>query len=95
MTTRQLPDCGELSSIFSSILRRWIGENMEEVRRRNKTEEYITKGCCATHDFCDANQAMLNALALFGITEYDCTDEALGKLIDEAWAMSKGYEFRY
>ncbi len=40
-------------------------EQMHEVRERNEDEE--NKNICHTHDFCDSNQAMLDALESLGV----------------------------
>lgn len=42
-------------------------EEYAEVRRRNRTPEYA--GCCASHDFCDANMVMLAAMSDCGIDD--------------------------
>lgn len=48
----------QLSQEFSEIIRGWLTDDeLAEVIRRNATPEY--EGDCATHDFCDPNQAML------------------------------------
>ena len=49
-------------------------------------------GICASHDLCDANQAMIDALGRFNV-EYDSQDEAQGKLIDAAWSLAKAQGF--
>lgn len=76
---------------FSAILREWLTPaDLLEIDRRNKTEEY--GGLCATHDFCDPNQAMIDALESFGL-EYEGHDEVQGKLIDLAWSIAKANQF--
>lgn len=46
---------------FDAVLREWLTPaEYAEVLRRNGTPEY--SDCCASHDFCDANMAMLDAL---------------------------------
>jgi hypothetical protein len=50
----------QLAQEFSRLLRRDLSEHeMSEVIARNATTEY--SGCCATHDFLDANMTMFEA----------------------------------
>ena len=49
-----------LAQSFASTLRRWLApEQMRAVVARNTLASYST--ACASHDFCDANMAMLEA----------------------------------
>jgi hypothetical protein len=62
---------GDAAAQFSRILNEWLSpEIIAEINRRNASPEYKGRGCCATHDFCDPNQAMLDAFEFFGI-EFD------------------------
>ena len=50
----------KLAQEFSRLLRRDFSDHeMSEVIARNATAEY--NGCCATHDFLDANMTMFEA----------------------------------
>lgn len=50
----------KLSEAFLKVLTEWLTpDERREVDRLNRTSEYI--GCCATHDYCDANMAMFEA----------------------------------
>lgn len=74
---------------FLRIVREWCGpEQCAEIDRRNATSEYAYHGHCASHDFCDPNQAMIDALTKFEIT-YDAQCDALGLLIDDVWGEAK------
>jgi hypothetical protein len=57
----------QLARVFSILLRYEIGEeNLNTVNERNATEPY-QHGACATHDYCDSNQFMIDAfVAIFG-----------------------------
>lgn len=84
------PAC--LARWFSTILREWIEpHDMKEVIRRNKTPDYAS-GSCASHDLCDANQAMLNALETVGL-EWHGADDPLDPLIAAAWSIARRAEF--
>jgi hypothetical protein len=51
---------------FSRVLRHCIGGDMAEVVRRNSAEP-AGSGVCHSHDFCDANMAMLEAFHNLGL----------------------------
>lgn len=84
----------ELANTFSAVLNEWIHEKLYEVNLRNKEKNYIEGSWCATHDFCDANQAMIDAFKkVFG---YEPTgrDQKDNSLIDHAWNIAKHAEFK-
>jgi hypothetical protein len=85
-----------LAREFSRVLRSWLSPaQMRAVRERNKTQKYAK--CCASHDFCDANMAMLEACAkLTGKpeTDHDFADEDLCAIVNSAWALARAGEFR-
>lgn len=62
---------------------------MAEVNIRNQTEEYRSGNLCASHDFCDPNQAMIDALEYFGHS----WDVDYNELINEAWEIAKSHRF--
>lgn len=48
---------------FSRLLTQYLGkETMREVNRKNSTVEYVNGGFCATHDYCDSNVFMWEAV---------------------------------
>jgi hypothetical protein len=55
----------------------------------NGTPEYTANSLCATHNYCDSNQAMIDALKAFGV-EWD-SDNC--DLCNAAWALAKQAEF--
>ena len=49
-----------LAAAFTNVVWEWTTPTeLAEIKRRNATPEYA--GCCATHDFFDANMAMEQA----------------------------------
>jgi hypothetical protein len=83
---------------FSRVLHEWLtADELAEALRRNASPEYA--GCCATHDFCDANMAMQEAFIAAGLPDpglfhgvHDCglsTDD----LWDAAWDAAKAANF--
>lgn len=95
-TRTETPTAQELAHKFSQLL--WndlqdmnTGVNlMDEVVKRNKAE--TDPIICHTHDFCDSNQTMLDAMESFGM-EFDIHDEKQHRLIVEAWNIAKGSGF--
>jgi len=92
----------ELAIAFSKQLRKDISaEDMIEVNRRNKTPEYV--GACATHDFIDPNQTMLDVFEPVTGHEFvffngDKPDtekqfDADSSLMDAAWNLAKHNDF--
>lgn len=81
-----------LADEFSRILNSWLSpDELTEVCRRNAATE---DGSCATHDFCDANQAMIDALTELEIEYFGGQNFLLGDLIDRAWDLARENEFR-
>jgi tRNA A58 N-methylase Trm61 len=79
-----------MARVFSAKLRDEIGiENMHEVVRRNRVE---TTNACHTHDFCDANQVLLDALEADNVT-LDLNDPRAVEFMNEVWAEAKENEF--
>jgi hypothetical protein len=77
----------ELAKAFSEELRRVLtADEMGEVNRLNAEE--ANSGVCHSHDFCDANQVMLDAMG----DEFENTDEQ-NALISQAWNIAKAAEF--
>lgn len=83
------PETQDLANEFVIVIREWLTpEQLAEIDKRNATDDYKETGCCATHDFCDANQAMIDALERFNVA-LDIQDEAQRVLIDDAWQIAK------
>lgn len=76
-----------LAKEFSKVLNEWLSDDeMKEVRRLNDDE--MNKDICHSHDYCDANQAMINACEKLG---FDCMDM---QLTGDAWNISKNNGFK-
>lgn len=76
----------QLALEFCQVLRRWLTpEEMAEVVLRNHNSQY--QGACATHDFCDANMAMLEAANNVGVDEEDY------ETWNRAWDIAKEADF--
>ena len=83
-----VPSPEPLSEEFCRIMNEWLDPSeIREINRRNALPEYT--GCCASHDFCDPNQAMADALETFGVELHP----DLCKLINEAWHRAREWQF--
>lgn len=82
----------KLATEFSDILRSWLSApEMEEVNRKNSTPDYST--CCASHEFCDPNVAMIEAFEkAIGRSMDFQSDDDMG-LVNTAWALAKRNNF--
>ena len=92
--TTTLPKSDELAQEFIRIIREWLTpEEVNCVVWANLMEP--DSRICHTHDYCDANEAMLQACAKFGL---DCdtviNDEAVRVLWNEAWELANKQRFK-
>lgn len=82
-----------LATRFCIELREELDDDtIAKIVRRNKSEGFIGTGACASHDFCDANQVMLNALAMLGVS-FDAEDGEQAAWMDEAWTIARMLDF--
>lgn len=72
---------------FADVLRQWLTpDEWAEMHRRNAT--YQSTGACASHDFCDANMAMLEAFKACGVpfeTDANGPTPATARTWSRAW----------
>ena len=81
------------AKIFSKLLLKHLGaKKMKQVVARNKAEK--DKNICHTHDFCDANMVMDEALKEKGFElDIDLMDDKILNLWNEAWSIAKANKF--
>ncbi len=85
MTNEPLPTVRQVADQFKIILRVWLTEDelsavvAENARRDDNT--------CASHDYCDANMAMDEALQSFDVEISD--EDDLIELFNSAWDLAK------
>lgn len=81
-------DSTTLARQFCEVIKSWLtDEQLNEVNRLNKTEDYYS--ACASHNFCDANQAMIEAMESLGLPwQYD-----YASLVNSAWDIARLAEF--
>ena len=76
-----------LAFTFKEVLRRWLTPaRLQVVDDRNKAE--TDPRICHSHDLCDSNQAMIDALGKYGI-EFNGQDDQQHNLINAAWDIAK------
>lgn len=82
-----------ISAMFSRVIREWLtATQMQEVNRRNLLPNYV--GACATHDFIDSNEAMLEAYRRLGYKRPESTDQVGMAKWDAAWDLSRKKRFQ-
>jgi len=85
-------DVERLSDEFSRVIRDWLEPwELSEVRKRNRVFARQGLSYYATHEFCDANQAMSDALLTVLGRDYVGDDD--NDLVNAARALSKAREF--
>lgn len=83
-----------LKEAFQRTIRDWLTEEqIAEVDRLNHNELQGT-GACATHDFCDANEAMVEAFQLAFQRAPGIHDDADLVLWNKAWTAAKEEGFQ-
>lgn len=90
-TAQPKPEVEPLAKEFSRILREWLTpEEMAEVNRLNASEP-SGEQVCHTHDFCDPNQAMIDAWeSLTGFEpQIAGMNSAFTDPVDEAWSLAR------
>jgi hypothetical protein len=82
-----------ISHEFSIRLSHALGDDtLREVVRLNATPRY--EGCCASHDYLDANMVMLMAMRAWGYKYGLGGEDATFELVwNAAWDQAKEYRF--
>lgn len=86
MTNHQDVTASELGAAFVWTLKDWLTiPEWDEMARLNKT---AARGVCHSHDYCDANMAMIEAYAdLLGIQADDVDlSDSTQDLFNAAWS---------
>jgi hypothetical protein len=84
-----------VAAAFSRVLRDWLTvDEFAELVELNREE--TDKTVCHSHDFCDANMAMHEALVECGAIDkdgFDADDEFIVELFSAAWDEAVKNEF--
>lgn len=94
----ELPTKEALAEAFHAKIGEWLTKaERERVDWRNhkNAEDSRLQGVCATHDFCDANMAMLEAWQKVTGVEDELweMDDAQTERWNEAWGLAKANGF--
>lgn len=83
----------DVAKEFCIVIGEWLkGWKLEKVILRNRAQH--SPSVCHTHDFCDANMAMVEAFEFFGLdTPEDQYGATSFKLWNDAWDLAKRAEF--
>ena len=81
-----------LAEEFADIIRNELNNDELEIVNKRNAENGYKKESCATHDFIDANQSMLDAMESLNI-EVDLDSDKQITLINEAWQIAQESNF--
>ena len=82
----------QLAGAFTSVLRSWLTDaELTAIDAANHAPD-ADPSVCASHDYCDANVAMVDAMERLGLT-WSATDESQAALVDAAWSQAKQIGF--
>jgi hypothetical protein len=85
----------QLSDTFRRIMAQELSpQELVEIDALNVEykQKYPKRSICASHDFIDSNQVMLDAMEELGI-EFDPSDQKNADLINDAWSLAKAQGF--
>lgn len=92
------PYVQELAKEFCAVLKEWLkpeelAQIAEDNHRYQQAAGQAASGICATHDYCDSNEAMAEAFGRLGCF-FDVQDEDQCRLFEEAWDIAKKADFK-
>src|SRR5262245_47208839 len=89
MTTTTTTD-RMLADTFVRLLREQLTpEQFAKMRRLNARAEYANTGCCASHEFCDANMVMAEAFEEQGFATSDDDDTFATARWNRVWDLAR------
>lgn len=84
--TVTLPTPQALGDEFVTLLSHWLSDyEIGEIQRLNATPAYANTGSCASHNFCDSNEALLFAFEVLAECELDLEIQEHLDLCNAAW----------
>lgn len=84
----------QLAHAFARQLRDHLGEaRLSHIDELNAGENESRPSVCHSHDFCDANQFLLDAYEDLVGKEPDVLDEETGELLEAAFTMARKHGF--
>lgn len=80
----------QIAEAFAEVMRQWLSPTeFDEMKRLNETDPTYSGGCCASHNYCDANMAMDAAMRDVLGEAYDIESEDQQKLWNAAWTLAR------
>jgi hypothetical protein len=83
MTTYTAADI-RIATRFAEILKNWL-DPADFAAMRERNVELSPQGVCASHDYCDANMAMLEAFQDVMLREYSFDNDEDHRAMRRAW----------
>jgi hypothetical protein len=78
-----------IAEAFAEVMRQWLPPaEFAEMKSLNETPEYAD-GCCASHNYCDANMAMWPAFTQVMGRDIDGDSEADCRIWNDAWELAR------
>ena len=81
----------KLAIEFSGVLKEWL--TTDELKAINEENKKRNDNTCATHDYCDSNQAMIDAYFLVFGKEPDINADFNFDITNAAWDIAKQNNF--
>lgn len=92
-TTKNKPSIETLAATFSSVITDWLSAaDIDAINTINARPGYVKSNLCASHEFCDANEAMLQACTALDYAPDIANDDDTA-LLNAAWNIAKQCEF--
>lgn len=93
-TQEEIETINNISGEFSNFIVGLVGSiNMSEINRLNRHQDF--KGECASHIYCDANQALIDAFLEITGEELEVQDDKKMSMCFEAWDIAKLADFNH
>lgn len=85
-----------ISAAFSRVINQWLSDKaIDKINAKNATEKYQKEGLCASHEYCDPNEAMYEAFEEAMDRQPDIVNSETDKALwDAAWQLSKDNNFK-
>ena len=79
-----------IAEAFGEVMRQWLlPAEFAAMKHKNETDPTYAGGACASHDYCDANMAMMPAFKDVIGHDPDGDSEADAAIWNEAWTLAR------
>lgn len=80
----------KIAEAFAEVMKQWLSPaEFAEMKRANETDETYSGGVCASHNFCDANMAMMVAFKDVVGRDPEVENEDDCELWNETWGLAR------